>query len=43
MRLGIGPSPLFCNYVSAIFAKLQVADRGEAGLVARAVGLGASE
>ena len=29
------------NYVSAIFAKLQVADRAEAGLVARAAGLGA--
>jgi DNA-binding NarL/FixJ family response regulator len=29
------------NYVSAIFAKLQVADRSEAGLVARAAGLGA--
>jgi DNA-binding NarL/FixJ family response regulator len=28
------------NYVSAIFAKLQVADRSEAGLVARAAGLG---
>jgi DNA-binding NarL/FixJ family response regulator len=28
------------NYVSGIFAKLQVADRGEAGLVARAAGLG---
>jgi DNA-binding NarL/FixJ family response regulator len=28
------------NYVSAIFAKLQVADRAEAGLVARAGGLG---
>lgn len=28
------------NYVSAIFAKLQVADRAEAGLVARAAGLG---
>ena len=27
------------NYVSAIFAKLQVADRAEAGLVARAAGL----
>jgi DNA-binding NarL/FixJ family response regulator len=31
------------NYVSAIFAKLQVADRGEAGLVARAAGLGADQ
>jgi DNA-binding NarL/FixJ family response regulator len=29
------------NYVSAIFAKLEVADRAEAGLVARAAGLGA--
>jgi DNA-binding NarL/FixJ family response regulator len=29
------------NYDSAIFAKLQVADRAEAGLVARASGLGA--
>ena len=28
------------NYVSAIFAKLQVADRVEAGLVARTAGLG---
>jgi DNA-binding NarL/FixJ family response regulator len=28
------------NYVSAIFAKLQVADRAEAGLVARGAGLG---
>jgi DNA-binding NarL/FixJ family response regulator len=28
------------NYVSAIFAKLQVADRAEAGLVARTAGLG---
>jgi DNA-binding NarL/FixJ family response regulator len=28
------------NYVSGIFAKLQVADRAEAGLVARAAGLG---
>ncbi len=28
------------NYVSAIFTKLQVADRAEAGLVARAAGLG---
>ena len=28
------------NYVSAIFAKLQVVDRAEAGLVARAAGLG---
>ena len=28
------------NYVSAIFAKLQVADRAEAGLVARAAGFG---
>ena len=28
------------NYVSHIFAKLQVADRIEAGLVARAAGLG---
>ncbi len=28
------------NYVSAIFAKLEVADRAEAGLVARAAGLG---
>ena len=28
------------NYVSAIFAKLQVADRAEAGLIARAAGLG---
>jgi DNA-binding NarL/FixJ family response regulator len=28
------------NYVSAIFAKLQVADRAEAGLVARDAGLG---
>ena len=28
------------NYVSAIFAKLRVADRAEAGLVARAAGLG---
>jgi len=27
------------NYVSAIFAKLQVADRAEAGLIARAAGL----
>jgi DNA-binding NarL/FixJ family response regulator len=27
------------NYVSAIFAKLQVADRAEAGLMARAAGL----
>ncbi len=31
------------NYVSAIFAKLQVADRAEAGLVARAAGLGEQE
>jgi DNA-binding NarL/FixJ family response regulator len=31
------------NYVSAIFAKLQVADRAEAGLVARAAGLGSHE
>jgi DNA-binding NarL/FixJ family response regulator len=31
------------NYVSAIFDKLQVADRAEAGLVARAAGLGAHE
>jgi DNA-binding NarL/FixJ family response regulator len=30
------------NYVSAILAKLQVADRAEARLVARAAGLGAS-
>jgi DNA-binding NarL/FixJ family response regulator len=29
------------NYVSAIFAKLEVADRAEAGIVARAAGLGA--
>lgn len=29
------------NYVSGIFAKLEVADRAEAGLVARAAGLGA--
>jgi DNA-binding NarL/FixJ family response regulator len=29
------------NYVSAIFAKLQVADRAEAGVLARAAGLGA--
>ena len=29
------------NYVSAIFAKLEVVDRAEAGLVARAAGLGA--
>lgn len=28
------------NYVSGIFSKLQVADRAEAGLVARAAGLG---
>lgn len=28
------------NYVSAIFAKLQVADRAEAGLIARTAGLG---
>ena len=28
------------NYVSAIFAKLQVADRAEAGVVARTAGLG---
>jgi DNA-binding NarL/FixJ family response regulator len=28
------------NYVSAIFAKLQVADRAEAGLLAREAGLG---
>jgi DNA-binding NarL/FixJ family response regulator len=28
------------NYVSAIFAKLQVADRAEAGLLARTAGLG---
>ena len=28
------------NYVSAIFTKLQVADRAEAGLVARSAGLG---
>jgi DNA-binding NarL/FixJ family response regulator len=28
------------NYVSGIFAKLQVADRAEAGLVAREAGLG---
>jgi DNA-binding NarL/FixJ family response regulator len=28
------------NYVSGIFAKLQVADRAEAGLIARAAGLG---
>ena len=28
------------NYVSAIFTKLQVADRAEAGLVARTAGLG---
>ncbi len=39
------PRPLFLsqktvrNYVSAIFAKLQVADRAEAGLVARTAGL----
>jgi DNA-binding NarL/FixJ family response regulator len=31
------------NYVSAIFAKLQVADRAEAGLVARAAGLGTDD
>ena len=31
------------NYVSAIFAKLRVADRAEAGLVARAAGLGARQ
>jgi DNA-binding NarL/FixJ family response regulator len=31
------------NYVSAIFAKLQVADRAEAGLVARAAGLAADD
>jgi DNA-binding NarL/FixJ family response regulator len=31
------------NYVSAIFAKLQVADRAEARLVAREAGLGALE
>ena len=31
------------NYVSAIFAKLQVADRAEAGLVARDAGLGTRE
>jgi DNA-binding NarL/FixJ family response regulator len=31
------------NYVSAIFGKLQVADRAEAGLVARAAGLGDAE
>ncbi len=29
------------NYVSGIFSKLEVADRAEAGLVARAAGLGA--
>jgi DNA-binding NarL/FixJ family response regulator len=28
------------NYVSSIFAKLRVADRGEAGLLARSAGLG---
>jgi DNA-binding NarL/FixJ family response regulator len=31
------------NYVSAIFAKLEVADRAEAGLVARAAGLGSAD
>ena len=31
------------NYVSAIFTKLQVADRAEAGLLARAAGLGQPE
>jgi DNA-binding NarL/FixJ family response regulator len=31
------------NYVSAIFGKLQVADRAEAGLVAREAGLGADQ
>ena len=31
------------NYVSALFDKLQVADRAEAGLVARAAGLGVTE
>jgi DNA-binding NarL/FixJ family response regulator len=31
------------NYVSAIFAKLHVADRTEAGLLARSAGLGAEE
>ena len=30
------------NYVSGIFAKLEVVDRAEAGLVARAPGLGAA-
>ena len=31
------------NYVSAIFTKLKVADRAEAGLVARAAGLGSPD
>ena len=31
------------NYVSAIFTKLQVADRAEAGLVARTAGLGSRQ
>jgi DNA-binding NarL/FixJ family response regulator len=31
------------NYVSAIFGKLQVADRAEAGLVARTAGLGGAQ
>jgi DNA-binding NarL/FixJ family response regulator len=31
------------NYVSAIFAKLQVADRAEAGLIARTAGLGTQQ
>jgi DNA-binding NarL/FixJ family response regulator len=38
-RLFLSPKTIR-NYVSAIFAKLQVADRAEAGLVARAAGLG---
>ena len=31
------------NYVSAIFAKLQVTDRAEAGLIARTAGLGTQQ
>jgi len=38
-RLFLSPKTVR-NYVSAIFSKLQVADRAEAGLVARAAGLG---
>ncbi|HEX4094883.1 MAG TPA: LuxR C-terminal-related transcriptional regulator [Trebonia sp.] len=38
-RMSIAPKTV-ANHVSAIFAKLQVADRGEAIIAARDAGLG---